>query len=143
MEARDNDGRTPLLTAALFGNAVGVAELLGRGANIETPDHEGNSPARTALELNREAIFFRLLDEGADLETRDRRGRTMLWYIAGSDFRQDVYTRILSELLSRGVDVDARDDEGITPLKKAGLMGNVQFLQTVQSIRGAKSHGNM
>ena len=78
LEAKANDGRTPLHAAALTGHVDTARLFLEKGADIHARDEEGRTPLhRAALQGHREMVAF-LLARGADRAARDKQGRTPL-----------------------------------------------------------------
>ena len=101
---RDRNGQTLLLRA--IENKALVDFLLLHGADPNLQDREG----KTALMHNWNGIYL-LLQAGADPFIKDRDGKTLLhrWHYLLNE-------TLLDELVSRGIDVDEPDNEGITPL---------------------------
>ena len=110
--------QTPLHAAASMGEG-GICELLiQHGADISLRDSYGNSPLACAcLSENTLPAIQVLLAHGADATHRLKDGRTLLHVLVanglswkrkeGADFRQAVV-----ELVSHGVEIDARDNNG-------------------------------
>ena len=69
---------TPLHSAARFGNADTVTDLLKAGANIEAKDKNGETPLHSAVISNNAETVTALLNAGADIESRDNDGATPL-----------------------------------------------------------------
>jgi Ankyrin repeats (3 copies) len=65
MEARDADGRTALMLAALHGQAAAVDALLARGADPNAADARGMTPLQAAVAGNQPAIVAALQRAGA------------------------------------------------------------------------------
>ncbi|KAF2689749.1 hypothetical protein K458DRAFT_330439 [Lentithecium fluviatile CBS 122367] len=77
-ETRDNNGRTPLMVAAMYGHAATVLYLGGRGANLESRDKDGRTALALAAAHGHVQTAKTLLDLKADPDTQDIDGRTPL-----------------------------------------------------------------
>jgi ankyrin repeat protein len=106
-QSSDLLGRSPLMVAALNGDAAGVQSLLAQKAAVNAKDDNG----LTALMWAAPEVVAVLLKGGADVHARDNRGRTALTSAA---FRE--YATTVRALLDRGAEVDAGDNSGRTPL---------------------------
>ncbi|CZR70298.1 uncharacterized protein PAC_20200 [Phialocephala subalpina] len=87
VDARDRDGRTPLILAAKSDSGELVTQLLDSKANVEAKDYEG-----------RTALFFAMCHN---------LGRRKYW-------RHE--STALNTLLGAAADINARDKGGVTPL---------------------------
>ena len=123
--AKDEKGRTPLLFAAqgsaseyrIFGsNEPMIRLLLSRGARIDDRDNEGWTPLLTVLSqwADQPNLVRFLLDSGANVRAKTKAGKTALT-IAAMQGKEDMVALVLS----KGVDVNARDIDGVTPLMVA------------------------
>ena len=85
----------------------------------------GSGPLRSELKALRDDLFERalqgdtpgvlgLLDAGFDPAVRARGGRTLLHFLPHLDHRV-----LLPRLVAAGLDLDARDEKGVTPLMVA------------------------
>ena len=120
----DDEGSTPLFTAAEY-NKVGCAELLIKeGANLETPDTEGRSPLWIAAQGGHKAMVQLLLDRGANFEAANKKGATPL-FIAVEYGHEDV----VKILLEKGAVVGAENKKGNTPLTKAAAHENDEMIK--------------
>ncbi|KZL84696.1 ankyrin repeat protein [Colletotrichum incanum] len=111
IEAKDEDGRTPLAVACKFGHDTTVRLLIERGADIETKDNNGMTPLANACFLGHDAAVSLLIEKGADIEVKDEDGRTPL--VIACKFRRDTAVSLLVE---KGADIEAKDEDGRTPL---------------------------
>ena len=112
----DNDGYTPLSTAARFGRIKIVTALLDRGAVIDKVTYCGRSALLWACLENKRDAAELLLARGADIEfrrTRYQRGQTPL--LAASEGGHVDLVRLL---LDRGADINRADDYSFTPLMR-------------------------
>lgn len=119
-DARDHDGRTALMRAALRGDAASVEKLLASGADPNLRDHDGD----TALLLSEgrvPTIVRLLLDAKADPNLANEEGRTPLMAAARND---PDSVRIL---LAAGADVLRRDETGVAALTVARAAGRTEI----------------
>ena len=122
LNAYSLEGFTPLCLSAHYGHLETTRFLLQRGADV-------NAVARHPLQVTplHAALFGRqvetarlLIDHAADVNARrggsgwPRAGWTALHYAAGYGFLD-----LIEPLLERGAAVDAKDDEGRTPVEVA------------------------
>ncbi len=98
VNARDEDGWTPLHRAAMYSKIPGVVTALVKaGADVNARDENGWTPLHHAPWLNTTpAIVTALVKAGADPAARDKRGKTPWDYIkADSPLKgTDVYWRL-------------------------------------------------
>ena len=79
VEDTGDDGDTPLMQAARYGNARAVEYLLEHGADIERCDRFKRTAliaAARALPPDGRRVIELLIDGGANIQARDDRGRT-------------------------------------------------------------------
>ena len=119
VEARNEDGSTPLIWAASFAQTDIFRLLILRGARINVTDKYGNTPLIAAAcqcaaaTLNSVYnVVKMLLDYGADVNARNRDGQTALMEASGMTGAAEI----LELLLSKGADVLAKDKSGKTAL---------------------------
>jgi uncharacterized protein len=65
IEARDENGRTALMLAALHGQSQAVDVLLAHGADPNAADGHGTTPLQAAVAGNQQAIAASLRRAGA------------------------------------------------------------------------------
>ena len=122
LDSYSPEGFTPLALAAHFGHEETVELLLARGANVNavSKNELGVMPLHAALYGRKVEVAKLLLAHGADVTARrggknfPRAGWTALHYAAGYGL-----VELIAPFLERGADVNARDDEGRTPLRVA------------------------
>ena len=61
LEDRDDDGQTPLIYAATYGNYDAVKYLRAKGAELQAKDAKGKSALARAQELDDESVRKRLV----------------------------------------------------------------------------------
>jgi ankyrin repeat protein len=122
IEAKNEDGSTPLNWAAAFAQTEIVKLLINRGARINARDKYGNTPLMSAAcqcavaTMNTaDDVILMLLDHGAHINARNHDGRTAL--MMASWMQGDA--SVLEILLSHGADLAAKDKGGKTALAHA------------------------
>ncbi|OGP59447.1 MAG: hypothetical protein A2V67_07510 [Deltaproteobacteria bacterium RBG_13_61_14] len=78
VNARDEEGCTPLLWAVFAGEKDVVELLLARGADIRRANNDGETPLHWAVLLRDHEIAALLLAKGADVNTKDTFGLSPL-----------------------------------------------------------------
>jgi ankyrin repeat protein len=114
LECRDKKGRTALMTAAWKGHLDIVQLLIQRGAQVDNVD------------LRKRNVLHNIAadrgDEKASGKTTEKDGRR-----CGTD--------IVQYLLQAGVNLDARDELGRTPLHWACVTGNEELVKVLLTTR--------
>ena len=147
VDATDRYGDTPLTYAAKRGHTDCVRLLLQRGA-----DGMGRPCTHYAAEAGHKETLLALLDAGCGVDATDRQDRTPLacavqrghadcvrlllqrgakedgWTLAHSAALQGD-KEVLQTLLDAGLDVEASDERGETPLMCAARGGNVDCVR--------------
>ncbi|MEX1026428.1 MAG: ankyrin repeat domain-containing protein [Candidatus Paceibacterota bacterium] len=116
VDARNNEGRTSLMLAALnSSDASPVRILLQAGADPNARDHHDFTPLHWAIHWGQRPpnyfAIYRLLEKRADVNRASDAGWTPLMLAC----RQSD-SKILALLLSRGADPNLRNDDGWTAL---------------------------
>ena len=119
IEARDNNGDTPLLCAANYGHKDVVEILLKNKARIEATDRVRGTPLHNAAMCGSKAVVEILLANGAQIEAADKEGGTPLHNAAMCGHKDVVVI-----LLANGAQIEAADKEGGTPLHNAAMCGH-------------------
>lgn len=115
LDARAEDGGTPLHVAADEGFDGIVSILLLRGANKDALDIEGSTSLMGASVRGHASVVKALLTAGADLSIRNDTGA----YSALDLAAEEGHVAVIDVLLGHGADANARDDGGYTALHTA------------------------
>ena len=125
VNTRDKHGWTALhhcARASLDKRCVG--ELVSAGANVSAEDNDRRTPLMVLIryEMHRADVpklnvGLELVKRGADANTTDHRGQTLLHLCAGYVWGphvalEDQRSRIISELVQLGANLDARTTRG-------------------------------
>ncbi len=133
------------LVAALAGRHLQTAELLRyNGANPNIQGYSGNTPLGLAAYYGDVEMVRVLLNLEADVNIRNELGRTPLDdTCAGLSGPGQIpnlpqlLANVARLLFDHGVDVDARDDDGWTPLHTAVSFGGIEVIRVLLE-HGAK-----
>ena len=127
LEARDNNGCTPLHLCAVVDRTKIARRLLKHGANADARDNEGSTPLHLASAFgddlasrdNEGDMVSLLLAHKANITLRDSEGSIPLHTAAAFG-----KTGMVRRLILRGSDVNAVDSNGDTPLHASAGSGN-------------------
>ena len=148
VNVKDKDGATPLHTAAceLYRHDVGqrvkvVKFLVSQGADVNAKGLNGMTPLQYAAIFgfrSTNKIALLLLSAGTDIHIRYENGKdTLLHRTVRNSSIKDIKL-----LISAGANVNAKNDNGATPLDIAvgwsRLSDNAEIIEYLESI-GAKS----
>jgi ankyrin repeat protein len=131
LEARDSEGRTPLLAtcwsgsgrASLSNTATNVALfLIERGANVRATDDDKATALHWAASSHAVRVIDALAARGARA-TKDAQRQTPVFYCLDRR-RQDRNTALWDRLFELGCKLEDRNNDGQTPLIYAATYGN-------------------
>jgi ankyrin repeat protein len=120
VNARDDDGRTPLFSAVLGGSVGLVGLLLESGADVNAYDKEGWTALHFAAQEHEPEIARILVARGADVNAQDDDGASVLWRAVFSAAGRD---EIVQLLLQNGAKDDLANKAGETPAQLAERLG--------------------
>ena len=112
--ATDRCGMTPLLWAAMAGNAQATRLLVNAGVSLESRDRHHRTPLLLAVQLGSEEVARVLVDANADVDAKDGAQMTPLMWAAEKGFKT-----IVDMLIDNKASVDAKCDRGWTALAYA------------------------
>ena len=138
VNGRNQYNLTPLLIASEQRSQIPIAKLLlSHGADVNATDAEGRTPLFIASRSRLTELVKTYLSRGARPDVREKSsGNTILHILAKEQWPHMQNVKLLHDLLDRGVDIDAQNNEGMTPLMIASQRGNGALLVSLQR-RGA------
>lgn len=110
-------GKTALMVAAERKQLNAISALIKHGANMDIKNSNGESALFYAK--NDFNVFKTLVDNGADIESRNKQGQTVLFnFLENSSNKKHALQRIkiIKYLIKIEVNLDAKDNKGMTPL---------------------------
>ena len=121
VNARDQDGRTPLAVAAANGHDTMVKLLLERkDIEVDEKDNYGQTPLLFAAANGHETVVKLLLErKDIEVDEKDNYGQTPLSFAA----KRGLKTVVKLLLERKDIDADAKDWYGRTPLSFAAEKG--------------------
>lgn len=93
--------------------------MLSQGFEVDSKDREGVTPLMYAAESSKEVAFQMLIQKGANASLKDNKGSSLLHRNATGG-NASIF---INKLLSLGLEIDTRSDDGFTPLMPAALAG--------------------
>ena len=90
VNAKDKNGRTPLMYAAFISSTPEIVQLLlEKGAELEARDTDGWTPLMIAAQFSSTPeIVQLLLEKGAEVNARSTDGRTPLMFARSAEIKQ-------------------------------------------------------
>ena len=137
-EAGNPEADRALRSAAIDGNIEAVKQHLAAGADVNTKSERGRTPLHIAADMGHKEIAELLIAKGANVNAKDEDGDTPLDWVPVFGAKIDDLLRkyggkhgtihsaarggdieAVKEFLAAGADVNAKDDDGKTPLDRA------------------------
>jgi ankyrin repeat protein len=128
--ARNDEGDTPLMAAALYADSAVLEILIRAGANVNATNEAGaNALLRAATFADKARL---LVEKGADVDARSQLGNTALILAA----RKPGNAHTIRLLLERGAEINAANLFGGTALLAAAAAGDIESVRLLLD-RGA------
>lgn len=141
IEAKDSDGKTPLLCAAISSDTLPLKALIDRSANINAKNNKSENILHIIIAANymsksskmliksdagkrSNSLLKIALESGADVNVKIiDEGFTPLHYACYAGYHEALVL-----LLEHGAEVDAKAANGMTPLHIASWKGDQEFV---------------
>ena len=124
--ARDADGRTPLIHAAIDDRVEAARILLQAKADVDAQDRSGNSALHYAAQEFHGEIGRLLVENGATIDLEDMYGNTPLWRAVFNSRGRGEFIQLL---LKAGADGNHCNKQGKTPVELARTIANFDVLK--------------
>jgi len=110
VDAKDDEGNTPLMTAAQQGKVAAINFLLESGANVRESSKSGTTALHFAADAGHVELVELLVSAGADLNAQSSSGTPLHWSAGNNK------PNVVAKLLQFGARVDSKNSSGVTPL---------------------------
>jgi uncharacterized protein len=135
LEARDEQGNTPLLQAVNSGDTVETRRLIEAGADVNAASNSGVTPLMNAAGMgNKEAVEL-LLQKGANVNYRTAGNYTALMNAALVG-----HVEVVKILLSAGADPTVKDAGGRTALTYAEEKDRKEIVELLKPKMGTQTN---
>jgi len=114
LEYRGFNGNTPLMLAALEGNAMMVSRLIEAGGDLYAINNDYNGVLFNACYAASPEVIRLLVEAGADINDTNEEGTTALMYAASASRVECV-----KMLLSLGADTQLHNEDGFSAIELA------------------------
>lgn len=155
----NNEGNTPLMNAVIRNNKVGISALFERSNDIKIINDKGHNLLTYAMRNKNQELTEELLKKNADYTLIDASGDNLITHLVttfqpdGLNFFNQYYTYLVNKgiavqshtihqatimeneflvnkILTSGVDINAKNKDGVTPLQLAAMKGDhTEFLR--------------
>lgn len=123
VDARDDNGNTPLMHAAMSGQLDITGFLINQHAQVNAYSKTLQTPLILAAQNDHEPIVRVLIENGALVNVSDNRGMTpLMWATARGNWS------MINFLLQQGARANTRTNEGKTALMLAAAIGNLSMV---------------
>ena len=132
VNARTNNGVTPLMIAAEEGHINAVTSLVKCGANVHLHDKDGQRALHHAMQSPQASIcevLSCLIKNGADVNAHTFHNETPLMLAS-----RDDHVNVVTFLIKHGADVDLQDKDGDTALHYAASSSLPEIVETLLNL---------
>ena len=132
VNARTNNGVTPLMIAAEEGHINAVTSLVKCGANVHLHDKDGQRALHHAMQSPQASIcevLSCLIKNGADVNAHTFHNETPLMLAS-----RDGHVNVVTFLIKHGADVDLQDKDGDTALHYAASSSLPEIVETLLNL---------
>ncbi len=136
VNVRDPQGRTAIYLAVQHNSIESIKWLLGQGANVNQADKYGNHIGFLLIDNNADSLYSLLLQHGLQTDILRPNGDTLLHYALRRE-----RTAWVARLISSGVPVNHKNEDGWTPLDLAEFMGNNDAVKKLQQHSARQGDG--
>ena len=125
IEAKDENGRSPLHRASEKGAIAIVQLLIKAGAGVRVTDNNGATCLILAAYCGRiETVRYLVRLPEVDMNQRGSKGRTALHMAV-----HHIHADVVEVLIDAGADIEAKDENGHSPLHRASEKGAIAIVQ--------------
>jgi len=137
IESRDNNGWTPLLSAANTQENLEVIQfLIDKGADINALTYGGENLLHLSAGCNKNLDVVKFFIDKFDIESRDNDGLTPLLSAAQTQEKLEV----IKLLVDSGADIHAKAKEGSTVFHSAAMNKNPDIAEYFELLFSAFDH---
>ena len=132
VNARTNNGVTPLMIAAEEGHINAVTSLVKCGANVHLQDKDGQTALHHAMQSPQTSIcevLSCLIKNGADVNAHTFHNETPLMLAS-----RDDHVNVVTFLIKHGADVDLQDKDGDIALHYAASSSLPEIVETLLNL---------
>ncbi|CAM9667836.1 unnamed protein product, partial [Laminaria digitata] len=118
---------SPLHLACTNGHVEAAKVLINASAAVNTGNCYGNAPTHSALIGGHRAVVELLLESGAEANWTNNKGSSLLHFLGYSPMTDIEKKAVARKLLEVGVNIDTKDENGMTVLHVVGQNGDKEL----------------